>query len=478
MPSPLFEGPATLRHPRERLAFVLTLVFALPIAYAIGTVIHEKIGPPEVALFIVIAMLYVTLARGRLIGSSVMVHEAQYPRVFALVQRICTQLEIPMPLVFVREDNNVPAVALGFGEPYSLVLSSHWIETFEDDELAFAIGRELGHIAAGHTRFLSLLSVNGNENALVSLVFGGWLRTCTFTCDRIGLLACGSLDAAIRSIAIASFHEFGRRVDTSQFIEQGREIATDSVLRWGEWLGSEPYATRRIAAMDAFLHSPLYAPAAAWYDREIRTAPMPAAIAGSLVTRSDCAGWWRRTWAVTIDLIVVSTLILAFTNQASSGGAPKTTTTTTTKSSASHGSGDSTTVVFAPIRLDGNGFHFDGADTPIGRALSRVSGIVGNLTIDVTALYLWLLVGLAGQSFGMMIVGLRIVTTDYRQPGLVRSFARYALGLALWPLILVLSPFMHRIMLHDRLSGTRLIRAERIMARAANAVTPVPTKAV
>ena len=101
-----------------------------------------------------------------------------------------------MPLIFVREDNFVPAVALGLGQPYALVLSSHWIELFSDDELAFVIGRELGHIAAGHTRFHSLLSVNGNENPLISLIFGAWLRRCALTCDKVGLLCCGSLDAA------------------------------------------------------------------------------------------------------------------------------------------------------------------------------------------------------------------------------------------------------------------------------------------
>lgn len=64
------------------------------------------------ALFVVIAMLYVTLARGRLIGSSVMIQEAQYPRVFAIVKRTCAALQIPMPLIFVREDYYVPAAVL------------------------------------------------------------------------------------------------------------------------------------------------------------------------------------------------------------------------------------------------------------------------------------------------------------------------------------------------------------------------------
>lgn len=444
MASPLFTGPASLRDPRERLAFVLTLVFALPLAYLIGIVIHERVGPPEVALFIVIAMLYVTLARGRLIGSSVMVHETQYPRVFGIVKQLCAQLDVAMPLIFVREDNYVPVAALGFGEPYSLVLSTHWVEHFEDDELAFAVGRELGHIAAGHTRFLSLLSVNGNENPLISLIFGGWLRTCSRTCDKVGLLACGSIDAATRAIAISSFHSFGRHIDVEQFAAQGREIAGDGALRLGEWLGGEPYATRRIAAMRKFVQTPEYATAREWFARP--AAPEPPALAGSAgvhVTRADCAGPWRRGWAIVIDLIVVSTLVLVFAN--SNGTSPF-------------------------------GFHLSDKDLQNLRTHSAfIDAIAVSLeyafspVVFITAIYLWLLVGFAGQSFGMMIVGLRVVTADFRPPGIWRSLWRYLIGWLFWPFIFCCLFFMPRVMLHDRMSGTRLIRAEKIMARAASA---------
>ena len=139
--NPLFSGPASLRERYEGIAFWLTLLFAFPAAGAIGFFIHESVGVSQVALFIVIAMVYITLARGRLLGSSVRIHPAQHPRIFSIVKRACAALEIPMPLIFVREDFFVPVAAVGFGEPYSLVLSSRWIEQFKDDELAFVIGR-------------------------------------------------------------------------------------------------------------------------------------------------------------------------------------------------------------------------------------------------------------------------------------------------------------------------------------------------
>jgi uncharacterized RDD family membrane protein YckC len=446
MASPLFTGPASIREPRERLAFILTLLFAFPIATLIGFVIHESVGIPEVALFIVVAMLYVTLARGRLIGSSVMIHETQYPRVFAIVKNACARLDIAMPLIFVREDNYVPVAALGFGEPYSLVLSTHWVEHFEDDELAFAVGRELGHIAAEHTRFLSLLSVNGNENPVISLIFGGWLRTCSHTCDKVGLLVCGSLDAATRSIVIATFHSFGRHISMEQFTQQGREIASDGVLRLGEWMGGEPYATRRIADLREFVETPQYQTASAWLNRDISEEPPILAVSVSArVTRADCAGIFRRFWSIAIDSAVVAALVLVF--------------------AGAHG--------HSPL-----GYYFSDEDIhnlTHSKFFGEVLSIFGRYSTSppffFTAIYLWLLVGIAGQSFGMMITGLRVVTVDFRPPGVLRALWRYLIVFFLWWLILLWAPFSRRIMLHDRWSGTRLIRAERIMARAAGAVT-------
>ncbi|HEX8806554.1 MAG TPA: RDD family protein [Candidatus Aquilonibacter sp.] len=444
MASQLFTGPNSLRDRRERLAFVLTLLFALPIATLIGLAIHENVGIPTVALFIVVAMLYVTLARGRLIGSSVMIHEAQYPRVYEIVKHACARLDIAMPLVFVREDNYVPVAALGFGEPYSLVLSSKWIEHFEDDELAFAVGRELGHVAAGHTRFLSLLSVNGNENPIISLIFGGWLRTCSHTCDKVGLLICGSLDAATRSIVISNFHSFGRHISMEQFSEQSREIANDGVLRLGEWMGGEPYATRRIADLHAFEATPQYEAARAWIDRPIpEEPPKLAAAVSARVTRADCAGIWRRSWAIVIDATVVGFAVLVFLDAKGHSPLGAFISDKDMQMFTTHPWFNDTAAAFASYAFSPSLFF--------------------------TVVYLWLLVGIAGQTFGMMIAGLRVVRTDFKPPGLGRALWRYLIAWLLWPVILSLAPFMPKLMLHDRWSRTRLIRAERIMARAAEA---------
>ena len=440
-----------------------------------GFVIHEKIGLSEVALFIVIAMIYVTLARGRLIGSSVMIHEAQYPRVFAIVKRACAALEIPMPLIFAREDYAVPVAALGFGEPYALILSSHWIEHFEDDELAFIIGKQLGHIAAGHTRYLSLLSINGNENAIIALIFGGWLRTCEFTCDKIGLLVCGSLDSASRAIAISSFHHFGRQVNVQQFAEQGAEIANDPILKFGEWLGAEPYATRRIAEMKQFSQTHQYAAAEEWFLRDVAPEPPELPPPGAVtVQKGDCAGWWRRCIAVTIDLVIVSALLGAFVDRDATREVTTTTTTSTANSktvAVEKADADDTAFKLGGVNVSIAGISFTG-NTPFARTMRGVAsylGIGGGTPFWLAAVYFIVLVALTGQTFGMMIAGLRVVRTDFRPPGFWRTLWRYLFTLALWPAILLTSVIWHRVMLHDRITGTRLITAERALARVLTA---------
>jgi len=79
--------------------------------------------------------------------------------------------------------------------------------------------------------------------------------------------------------------------------------------------------------------------------------------------------------------------------------------------------------------------------------------------------YLALLVIVAGQTFGMMIAGLRVVTTDFRKPSIARTIARYFIVFVVWWLIVPLSLIWRRVLLHDRWTKTRVVKVERVVAR-------------
>ncbi|MDQ2679785.1 MAG: RDD family protein [Candidatus Eremiobacteraeota bacterium] len=464
----LFSGPTSVRVRSERTAFWLTILFAPLGAFIVGGLIHEELGVSQVALLIVFVMIYVTLARGRLIGSSVRIHEQQFPEIFSIVKRCAAMLQVPMPAVFLREDIFVPIVAVGFGDPYTLVLSSNWIEHFKEDELTFMIGRELGHIASGHTRFSSLLSVSGHENPLVAFIFGPWLRRCDLTCDRIGLLCCGSLDAATRAIAIATFHHLGRSIDHAAFAEQRGELVGNQVLQMGEWLGAAPYATTRIESMRQFLHSQLYAIHEESFVHHTPTQPPALVQSGTATVQSkDCAGWTRRFAAFAIDFILVAAIAINLTHIHVDKGTSK---MRAVAGSASIISSKGERALPILNLLNGIKVEADGQEIGLGDLLAiRLAASV--LSLFWISVYLALVVAITGQSFGMMIAGLRVVRTDFGRPGIAQTIWRYAIVLLLWWFILPLS-FFSRIYLHDRISKTRLVKAERAVARPAERYSP------
>lgn len=84
-------------------------------------------------------------------------------------------------------------------------------------------------------------------------------------------------------------------------------------------------------------------------------------------------------------------------------------------------------------------------------------------------IYLALLVVVAGQTFGMMIAGLRVVTTDFGKPTIARTIVRYLIVMLLWWLIVPLSFVWRRILLHDRWTRTRVVKVERVVARITGA---------
>ncbi len=221
----------------------------------------ESVSLSGFVLFVVAGMVFVSVGRGRLLGSSIRIDAHQMPEIDELVRTLAARLGVEPPQIFVRDDLFLATTAVGIGEPYALVLSSQYVDHLRRGELAFLIARELAHIAAGHTRLASLLSASGRENPVVALVFGAWLRRTEYTADRVGFLCCEGLDDALGGISIATFHAIGRRVDMNALAEQRRELEAEPTLRMGEWIAAVPYATNRLTALRAFAASPL---AAAW----------------------------------------------------------------------------------------------------------------------------------------------------------------------------------------------------------------------
>jgi len=434
----LFAPPDSLRWPTERRALWLTLLFAPLTIGLIDLILPEHFSVQQVATLAVGAMLYVTIARGRLLGTSVRVHRAQLPRVAAIVERCAAMLDVPLPHVFVREDPQVCITSAGLGFPYAVVLSSRWLPLLDDDELQFLVGSELAHIAAGHTRISSLFSASGKENPMVAIVVGAWLRRTEYTADRIGLLCCGSLEAAIRAIFKCSFHQVSDEVDYRAFTDQRRELAVDPTLRMGEWLGESPYAVNRLRELGRFVESPLYSHWRPTFERRSEAAAAGAATL-PLPAPDRRAGFFQRSWAIFADLVVISLITSGVvdveqkvhTNDIGAG---------------------------APAMLHPTALYTAVDGWLKAHHISVSFNLSDYATWFYFCVYSAVLVAFAGRTFGMMLMGLHVTRNDAARVSIMRSAWRYTLAfLSMLTILPILWGVFTGRYLHDRWSGTKVV---------------------
>jgi uncharacterized RDD family membrane protein YckC len=422
----LFSGRTSLRVPRERRT-ALSLLLTVPVTLAVLGFVFHGVTPTQVAVLFVGGMVFVSLTRGRLLGSSIRARREEFPHVVDAVETLSRRLGIAPPQVFIRDDYFVPANGVGLGEPYALVISSQYLQLMTPAELAFVVGRELGHIAAGNTRLLSLINATGRSNPVIASLFGGWIRQTEYTADRAGLL-CSSLEAAVKAIAITTFHASGRRVEAAMLADQRRDIESDLTLRLGELTGMMPYAVNRARALETFAASELFA---YWTDRFVRDPlPVRAALgpADGPVDRRELASPMRRYLALLIDVSILSVIFDAVkvTVGAPAGG--------------SQPIGHSLAIHYAVLQL------------------SNVREFLRDTS------WLWYfpyaagLVAIAGRTIGMMVLDLRVVRLDHGRVGIAQSVWRYVVGLIVTLTVIpLLLSFFRREQLHDRFSGSRLV---------------------
>jgi Zn-dependent protease with chaperone function/uncharacterized RDD family membrane protein YckC len=425
----LFTGPQSLRVSGERRSLWLCLVFA-PMVIGLVRLVFPSVSVSEFVLLIAAGLVFVSIARGRLLGSSIRIEGRQFPEIAELTETLAQRVGIGAPQVFVRDDPFVPIVAVGVAEPYALVISSQYYEHLRRDELAFLIARELGHIAAGHTRLTSLLSASGRENPVVALVFGAWLRKIEYTADRIGLLCCAGLGDALGAISITTFHAIGRRVDMHVLAEQRDELQSDPALRIGEWIAATPYATNRLDALQTFSASPL---AAHWRARlaESQTLLASPVDVQHDVKRDECASLVRRLCASCIDLAVISAVL------------------------------QSPVIVNVSDDVSNDHGKHHIAQSVLHYMPFIQVGAYSTMVILAFFVYSALLVAIGGQTLGMTVMDVRVVTTNFTKPGIVQSLWRYSIAFMTTMTSLALIGFFMRIHPHDRFSRTRLVSARK-----------------
>lgn len=169
------------------------------------------------------------LSVGRKLGLEV--SRALVPLVDQAVVRTCEQMGLKRSDVraFVHSSAEIEA-ACSISESHCVVeISSTAVDLLSESELTFVIGHELGHFLLDH-HYIPMPPIKSAERYMVS-------RAREISADRLGLIACGSVDDAMRAIlkTFSGLSEDHLRFDSTAFLseslsEENRSAAEASLF--------------------------------------------------------------------------------------------------------------------------------------------------------------------------------------------------------------------------------------------------------
>jgi Zn-dependent protease with chaperone function len=207
------------------------------------------------------------LLKNDMLGSAVKVTPNQFPKLHAVVQRCAETLAIPVPAVYISQSPYLNASTYGTPEDSFILLHSALVDHFTDEELAFVIGHECGHIHNGHVVFLtaahylrSMASFFLRWIATPALyALNAWSRRAEITCDRAGLLVVKDVDLAIRCIiklAVGSQRLY-EQINPEEYLKQLEE-GRQGLGRISEASRTHPYHPKRVEALRLFAETETY----------------------------------------------------------------------------------------------------------------------------------------------------------------------------------------------------------------------------
>lgn len=194
-------------------------------------------------------------ARSHLLASAIKITPALFPDLAQGLLRLGESMMLRDEVdCFVIADPVIQAYCLphqsGERERFTVVLSSALIERLRIEEIRFVIGHEVAHFLCGHWRYPSESEDGtlGDRLAVLRL-----MRAAEISADRIGMLACRSLDHACAAMikVAAGLGEPHLRPDIPSLLGQFRELARGDGTESAIWT-THPIIPLRVRALLRF----------------------------------------------------------------------------------------------------------------------------------------------------------------------------------------------------------------------------------
>jgi Zn-dependent protease with chaperone function len=239
------------------ILIIFNLVLILPIVwYAIS----QRQKGPFIAISLAIVGFYWLSQRiiyWNIFGNSIQITESQYPEIYEAVYHACDFLDInPRPRLFVFHGGGILEIFLlkGLSKRGALIFTSEVFDKLLDSEssnqLMMLIGRQLGHIKAGHDRFWFFTDVIGR---FIFLFYAAWRRECNYTADKIGMLVAGNLKSARKGLLTITVGKILSEKVTIRGVREQDNILRESVLAFvAQLFEVYPYMIYRILKLEQF----------------------------------------------------------------------------------------------------------------------------------------------------------------------------------------------------------------------------------
>jgi Zn-dependent protease with chaperone function len=251
------------RYPNEHLILAVTalLVFVVIAVSAAATFCASFLF---VLAFVLLSYYFSRANHQALLRQAQKITPERSPRLARLVQQGLSRLR-PGPVdVFIVPSKQINAYTFGLGSPKVVVLYQSLFQVMDEDEISFILGHELGHVALGHTWLNSLIGgmagIPASFSAVILLnaAFLWWNRTCEFSADRAGLLACGSLAKAVSALVKLDAPEATTKAELAAAYRRLDAQDDDVANNLSEILATHPMLIKRITALRRYAGSSQY----------------------------------------------------------------------------------------------------------------------------------------------------------------------------------------------------------------------------
>jgi hypothetical protein len=258
------------RYPGEVLSLVLTFsilasLYALVIIFFPSNAKQVWQTLIITALGLAVYVITVVVQQRAAFGTLVRVSSRQFPEIYDAGSSAATRLSTAPVPVYVKRSSEQNIYTLGLSSQPLIVITSAMIDQMSNESLQFFIGREIGHIRAGHAWLRTLLRPLGAGIPVIgklldSVIFGDWMNRTELTADRAGFIACDSL-----TVAVSTMLKFGvgtrlfEKLDIREFLEQLNDVRSVGG-RVTEIVSEQPYLIQRIRRLVRFALSHEYSP--------------------------------------------------------------------------------------------------------------------------------------------------------------------------------------------------------------------------